>query len=419
MKCVIFILALFISARVLHAQDWTNLEKYHGTITEKEFRRLVDHVYNPSKAVYAYLNVHPEYVEFFEDSEKTILNFTLRLAPPGEPLKTASLTFKSIPVLKKLSNSPDKPLKNIRIVLDPGHIGGKWAGMEERSVIWGNNPVIREGDLNLKTAFLIKSRLEAAGATIYMTHTKPEPVTPSRPSDYLDEARRVVYAENKVDEAEASRRKNFFQKLIHWRAELYFYRRAEIAQRAENIRRDFLPDLNICNHFNATEKSGSGEIVKDNRHAFFINGCYGPDEVVNPMTRYFLFSKLLEQPLDIEMAVGDAITEKMLKIAPLPPVKYGAEKYQCRVNANPYLYARNLAVSRQYPGPCLILEPFYMNNAWTAERLAAGDYDGVKNLAGGSYRSIFREYADAVADAIIQVYSRWTIPAGQKLANHH
>ncbi len=109
------------------------------------------------------------------------------------------------------------------------------------------------------------------------------------------------------------------------------------------------------------------------------------------------------------MAVGNAITKKMLKMANLPPVRYGQEKYQCRVNDNPYLYARNLAASRQYPGPCIILEPFYMNNAWTAERLSAGDYDGVKQLSCGTYRSIFREYADAVADAIVESYSHWTV----------
>ena len=86
------------------------------------------------------------------------------------------------------------------------------------------------------------------------------------------------------------------------------------------------------------------------------------------------------------------------------------------MNGNAYLYARNLAVSRQYPGPCVILEPFYMNNAWTAERLAAGDYDGVRPIAGGTYRSIFREYADAVSKAIIEAYSKWTIPARPQVA---
>ena len=393
---------------VARAQDWSHLEKYQESITRQEFCRLIDEVYNPGKAVYGWLNLTDEWAEFFGDREKTTLDFTLHFAKPGQAPRTVPRTFKAPAELRQLQSPANQPLKGVRIVLDPGHIGGKWAGMEERSVRFGGR-LVREGDKNLIVAGLLRERLEAMGATIYLTHDKAEPVTEARPEDFKEEARQDVYAKHGVTDETARARQGYFDKLANWYAELYFYRRAEIAQRAENIRTEFLPDLNICNHFNATETSGSGTMVKDNRHVFFINGCYGPDEVKNPMTRYYLFSKLLEQPLEIEIAVADAITEKMLGIAKLPPVKYGRSQYQCPVNDNPYLYARNLAASRQYPGPCVILEPFYMNNVWTAERLAAGDYDGLKPVAGGSYRSIFREYAEAVAGAIAEVYSKWTV----------
>lgn len=392
-------------------------EKYQETITRKEFSAMLDKVYNPSKAIYGYLNVTDDYVEFFDDLEKSRLDFTLRLAGPGQTPKEARQTFKTVPELRRLRNPATRPLAGIRIALDPGHIGGKWADIEDRCVIWGNHPVIREGDQNLKVAHHLKSRLEAAGAEIYMTHTEAIPVTPLRTKDFMEEARQAVYAKYNLDEEKAEKRRAHYEAIIRWRADLYFYRRAEIAQRAENLRAHFLADITICNHFNATERSGAREIVKDNRHAFFINGCYGADEIVNPATRFFLFSKLLERPLDIEMAVAGTITTNMLGVAKLPPVKYGREKYQCRVNANSYLYARNLAASRQYPGPCIILEPFYMNNEWTAARLAAGDYDGTREVAGGKHRSLPREYADAVADAIIATYSNWTTSSKPNLAD--
>lgn len=408
---------LTLAASPLYAQEnWSTFEKYQETITRKEFCWLIDHVYNPSKAVYAWLNVTDDEVKFFGTADKSTLDFTLRFAAPGHAPRNAHQTFRKIPEFETLNNPPDHPLSGVRIALDPGHIGGKWADIEERCIAWGNNPIIREGDKNLLVARLLKARLEAAGAQIYMTHETSEPVTSTRPKDYLDEARTLVYAEHHVDDAAAARQHGLLQGRINWRAELLFYRKAEINQRAENIRTQFSPDLNLCNHFNATEHSGSGQMVKDNRHAFFINGCYGPDEVSNTTTRYYLFSKLLEQPLTIEMAVGDAITRHMLKVANLPAVMYGREKYECRVNDNPYLYARNLAASRQYPGPCVILEPFYMNNAWTAERLAAGDYDGTRTLSCGTYRSLLREYADAVSEAVIETYSKWTVNPASRLA---
>lgn len=378
-------------------------------MSSKEFCNLIDRIYNPSKVVYAYLNVTPEYAEFFEDKEKTTLLLTLRFIQPGERPQPAKRTFHTVQELRKFHNPPELPLKGVRIALDPGHIGGKWASLEERSVIWNNNPVIREGDKNIQVAKLIRTRLKAAGAQVYLTHDKPDPLTDTRPKDFMDEARELVYQKKGITEDSPKAARDACRKLITWYAELFFYRRAEIAQRAENLRNEFPSDINISNHFNATERSGSGEIVKDNRHVFLLNGCYGPDEMDNPVTRFYMFSKLLEQSLNIEMAAGDAITAHLLKVASLPPAKYGREKYQCRVNQNPYLYARNLAASRQYPGPTLILEPFYMNNAWTAARLSAGDYDGVRPIAGGMYRSLLREYADAVADALIEVYGKWTV----------
>ena len=72
----------------LPAQNWDVFDQYHETITRKEFCRLIDRVYNPSKAVYAYLNVTDEVVEFFEDAGKTNLVFSLCFAAPdGKPLK--------------------------------------------------------------------------------------------------------------------------------------------------------------------------------------------------------------------------------------------------------------------------------------------------------------------------------------------
>lgn len=395
--------------------DWPSLEKYHDSITRSEFCRLLDRVYNPSKVAYRFLNVTDEYVEFFADAEKSQLDFTLRLAPSEAKVRPIHRTFRTVPELKELHNPPDAPLRGLRVVLDPGHIGGKWADIEERSVIWGNHPRIREGDMNILVAKFARVRLKAAGAEVYMTHETPDPVTPLRAKDFMDEVRKAVLAEKNLTEEEAVARKESLRRIILWRAELAFYRKAEIAQRAANIRAEFPPDVIICNHFNATEYSGSGQMVSDNRLVYLINGCYGPDEMDNPLTRFFMFTKLLDQPLSVEMAVGDAITRQVLKIVNLPPAKYGREKYQCRVNDNPYLYARNLAATRQYPGPCIILEPFYMNTAWTAERLAAGDYDGVRQLSCGTYRSLLREYGDAIADALIEVYSpRDAAPKGPR-----
>jgi hypothetical protein len=79
---------------------------------------------------------------------------------------------------------------------------------------------------------------------------------------------------------------------------------------------------------------------------------------------------------------------------------------------NGLVYARNLAASRQYNGPVVFLEPYYMNNATVYRRIQMGDYDGQQDVEGKLLPSIFREYADAVSAAVIAFYAPYTTVPG-------
>lgn len=59
-------------------------------------------------------------------------------------------------------------LKNMKIVLDPGH-GGEDCGAKV-----GN---LHEADLNLKICFALKEELETRGATVYLTRTDDQDMT--------------------------------------------------------------------------------------------------------------------------------------------------------------------------------------------------------------------------------------------------
>jgi hypothetical protein len=85
----------------------------------------------------------------------------------------------------------------------------------------------------------------------------------------------------------------------------------------------------------------------------------------------------------------------------LPAVQYGGPSaWASRVGTNAFLYARNLAANRLINGPVIFLEPYYMNNRVVYQRLQLGDYEGEKMIGAQSYRSIFREYADAVVTGL-------------------
>jgi hypothetical protein len=52
-----------------------------------------------------------------------------------------------------------------------------------------------------------------------------------------------------------------------------------------------------------------------------------------------------------------------------------------------------------------------MNNQTVYKRLLAGDYEGQRTFDGKSYGSIFREYADCVAQGLVKAYSGPTVIA--------
>ena len=51
-----------------------------------------------------------------------------------------------------------------------------------------------------------------------------------------------------------------------------------------------------------------------------------------------------------------------------------------------------------------------MNSREGYERIQAGDYEGTHNLNGVDRKSIFREYADSVAEGLAQYYRETRTP---------
>ena len=74
-----------------------------------------------------------------------------------------------------------KPLAGLRIAIDPGHIGGKWAKMEERWFQIGKGKPVTEGDMTLRVAKLLEDRLKKLGAEVRLTRTGTSPLTKTRP----------------------------------------------------------------------------------------------------------------------------------------------------------------------------------------------------------------------------------------------
>ena len=124
--------------------------------------------------------------------------------------------------------------------------------------------------------------------------------------------------------------------------------------------------------------------MEENNVIVFTHGNYLPGELSDDEQKLRLLQKLAERSYEVEQPVADSIAEALAKATGLPTT----------------VRARNLAANRLYDGPVVYLEPYYMNNRLVYQRIQLGDYEGEKTIEGKSYRSIFREYADAVMDGL-------------------
>ena len=386
---------------------WAVLEKYHETITHDEFTRLI-------QGVYCTHGFAQDLIEINENTARVLMNrkaqkfFTLRFAENDascNPVPRLWRPAKSLPPAK-----PEKPLSGLRLALDPGHLGGKWAKMEERWFQVDSSQPVQEGDLVLNVARLLAPRLRELGAKVFFVRNSNEPVTANRPDDFRELARKILIKNGvphpRPDVLDPNDPEK--EQTIRWQSEILFYRYSEIRRRAVLVNTKLHPDLVLCLHFNA---EGWGDpnnpaLIDANHFHLLVDGSYLQDELEFDDERFEMIRRLLSRAYDEELPLADTIAAAMARETKLPPYEYPTTNSTTRVGSSGYVYARNLLATRLYRCPVVYCEPYVMNSRDAFARIQAGDYEGVRNVNGIERKSIFREYADSVVDGLVEYYSK-------------
>jgi N-acetylmuramoyl-L-alanine amidase len=371
--------------------EWPSLNRFQHTISRNEFEKLLTEIFTTDDTWREFITIRDEAAEIVTSSDPAEPPFILSFASTEQTLPTPRTwqNTASLPV-----PPPGKNLAGLHIAIDPGHIGGTWAKIEERWFQIGNETPVAEGDMTLQVAELIKPLLENLGATVSMVRTTTEPVTPLRPENLAD----LATADSPSD-PESLRR--FAEKI--------FYRTAEIRARADLVNNTLKPDLVLCLHFNA---EGWGDpalptLIPRTHFHILLNGAYTSDEVRLADQRFAMLEKLLQRTHEEEALVGKTVAETFAEISKLPPYIYPPAGNNVRpVAGNPFLYARNLLANRLYDCPVIFMEPYVMNSTQDYARIQAGDYEGTREINGLQLPSIFREYATALATSLAKHYGR-------------
>ena len=372
---------------------WSVLDRFQQTMTKADFIALLDKVYAPGRAWEDSISFTNDAAVFKTSPDKP--PYVLKFAPDTASARQVLVYWRPRPALPPFE--PGKPLAGLKIAIDPGHLGGSWAKMEERRFRIGNSTPVTEGDMTLKVAKLLIPRLTALGAEVFLTRSKAAPVTSARPSQLRGAALDSLQQKNEPVTKES----------VTKESERLFYRVSEIRRRGQIVNGTIKPDLVLCLHFNA-EKWGDEKhpsLVNDNHLHFLVTGAWSKEELACEDQRLDMLVKLLDRSYSEELPLANAMSDVMAKATGLPPYAYRGSSV-IRVNDNPYLWARNLLANRLFTCPVVYVEPYVMNSRSGFARIQAGDYNGRQTFGGVSRQSIYREYADAVTAGLVKYYSR-------------
>ena len=388
--------------------NWHRLDAYQETITHDEFARLLETLYAPRGGWQPFIRLDPDAAVIRTTNIPLDDLYTLRFAPSDAACKPLPARYwRPRAAVPPAAPPPGRPLAGLRVALDPGHLGGRWAKLEERWFQIGDAPPVMEGEMTLRVARLLADRLRALGAErVDLVRNGDEPSTPLRSPDLAVAAHHLL-AEQGIDHpadtfnGPADPQRMFS---VYWTSDMLFTR-ADIRARGRRVNDVLRPDLVLCLHFNAEEWGDPAKpaLVDKNHLHLLVNGCYGPDEIAKDDVRFEMLLKLLDRSGTEELAVAERVAPALAAATGLPPYQYKGNN-ALRIGDSPYVWARNLLANRLYECPVVYIEPYVMNSPEVFARVQAGDYDGTRPFGGVDRKSIFREYADAVAEGLADYY---------------
>ena len=372
--------SLVVSAKLTdlaETPDWKRLDRFQESITKYEFLKQLNEVYCPRESWWVpWIDIEEDRVRICKKAgsdEWYDLHFS-------ESNKSAEKFPKSF----QISGS--------KILLDPGHIGGEFSEMEGRHFAIGDDEPVKEGDLALSVALLVKSELEIKGAIVKLTRKESQPVTNSRPNDFRELAEtwfnKMEWLQ-KLPEEEKSKR-------IKKRKELYFYRVSEIMARSQIVKK-MKPDLVLCIHLNAAPWPDPDErsLVSRNDYHVLVNGCYMGGEIAYDNQRFEMIWRLLHRWSDMERLISENMAQAFAQKTGLPAFAYKGPN-ALKIGEVEGVWARNLLANRIYESPVIFLEPYIANSEAVYQWIQKGDFDGQKKIGNQMKTSLIREYVEAV-----------------------
>ena len=386
--------------------DWLKLQSFHQSMTRVEFEAALRDIYSDGSPMTPPWKMEPDGV-IIQTGDPIKPEVRIAFSSRAESPLPSMRTWRRASEMPPLKGRP--PLSDVHIAIDPGHIGGGYAQIEERYLSFAPGEAIQEGTLTLTTAQVLAERLKALGAYISLVRDRLDPVTELRPSDLITPARQLLIESGFPQPQENYNGLAGDAKLltVQWQSEKLFYRVSEIHARAKKVNTTIKPDVVLCLHYNAEAwgDATAPQFSPMNHMHVLVNGCYAPIELAQQDVRFEMFNRLFSRMHEEELPLAEAVANGMRSATELPAYVYTTNNAR-HVGTNAYVYARNLLANRIYECPVVYLEPYVMNHEQTYRRLLLGHYLGRTLVAGRLQTSAIEDYVRGVVKGVLAYYQK-------------
>lgn len=302
--------------------------------------------------------------------------------------------------------SKNKPLSGIRIAIDPGHIAGdiKMAKAEGRFIDMTLNKQriqLKEGDLTLSTAMVLRDSLIKQGADVFISRNKGN--HGANDKSYQNWKQTDLKHKLKAKGLNLKQLNYMLRRTPDSKIYRDYFLHDDLEKRAEKINY-YKPHLTVILHYNADDKNyGWKKPSQRNFGMVFVPGSFLKYELRGARDRFDFIRTLISEQVKESAILSKLIMSEFEQQLKVPSVKVEEEPNYLKklaIRLDDGVYARNLRLCRLLNTPICYGEPLLQDNE--KELLALKDND----LSKGKITNRVVEVANSYYVGIMKYFEK-------------
>ena len=391
----------------------------HNEVNEGDLRKNARWI-DPDQGLFRYVSLKNGWIELFRDFFTSgirtgYLEFSRSLSQKNPSVDSDALIQKLRQVSAQVRAGETKPLNGLKVLIDPGHMGGEDWDRRTGKFVSVNGSKVSEGELTLWTALVTAKKLVALGATVQLTRDRFGTVSQNTLENFdsspflrgyfhkslddwmapyldkpLEELKRMI-----VSAPETRKAYTEIQRL-------QFYIFGEDLEARARLMDQFNPDITLVIHYDASKNNQLQNSVQSLEA--FIPGAFRANETGSRKAKALALKHLLEvRRWNQTVELADAVTGAMSKTLSIPRLNKPEAFTGFRVRDG--VYTRNLYLNqRLMNGLMVYLECLHYDHVDEHARLAIKDRTLNYNSETIAYPSRIDHVAQGIETGILDYF---------------